>query len=105
MSMVSKDQKLLVIWPEYFDSNLTYRQGRRVSASAAVSNPRLEEIDKALTVLGMKHKLEPEACFPGDWHKKSGRALLSKSQPKTKIIKWVAKRIKMERQAASGQKQ
>lgn len=101
--MASKDQRLLVLWPEYFDSNLSYRQGRRISVSAAVSNPKLEEISKALTNLDIKHQLEPEACFPGQWHKKSGRVLMSKSQPKTKIIKWVAKRLKTTRQATSGQ--
>jgi len=100
--MASKEQRLLVLWPEYFDSNLTCGQGRRIPVSAAVSNPKLEEISKSLTLLDIKHQVEPDACYPGKWHSKGGRVLLSKSQPKTKIIKWVAKRIKMTRQAQSG---
>jgi len=99
--MVSKRQRLIVLWPEYFDSNLTVKQGRRVSAKMGISNPKLDEISKVLKQLSIKHTKEPEAAYPGTWWKKNGRILIpyKKNQKKTQIIKWVGRKLKLGRQS------
>jgi signal recognition particle subunit SEC65 len=99
--MVSKNERTLVIWPEYFDSNRSYKDGRRVPVAAAVSNPQLDEVSKVLTQLDIKHKVDAKAAYPATWSKKGGRILIPKTQAKSKIIKWVAKRLKQNRQQAS----
>jgi len=98
--MVSKRQRLIVLWPEYFDSNLSVKRGRRVTAKMGVSNPKLDEITKVLKQLNIKHSTEAHAAYPGTWWKRNGRILIpyKKNQQKTKIIKWVGRKLKLNRQ-------
>ena len=99
--MVSKRQRLIVLWPEYFDSNLTVKQGRRVTLKIGIANPRLDEVSKALKQLNIKHTVEENAAYPGTWWKRNGRVLIpyKKNQQKTKIIKWVGRKLKLNRQS------
>jgi len=98
--MPSKRQRLIVLWPEYFDSNKSVSQGRRVKAKMGVSNPKVEEISKALKTLKIKHTVDQNAAHPSTWWKKNGRVLIpyKKNQKKTQIIKWVGRKIKLSRQ-------
>ena len=99
--MVTKRQRMIVLWPEYFDSNRTVKEGRRVTAKMGVSNPKMEEISKVLKQLNIKHSLEKEASYPGTWWKQNGRVLLTykKNQKKTQVIKWVGRKLKLNRQS------
>lgn len=91
---------MIVLWPEYFDSNMSIKQGRRVPAKSAVSNPKLEEIQKALKSLGIKFQSEPKAAYPSTWYKPGGRVLiLKKGHNKQKLLKWVSRKLKASRQS------
>ncbi|KAL8917686.1 MAG: hypothetical protein Q9208_007812 [Pyrenodesmia sp. 3 TL-2023] len=55
------------IYPLYFDASRTHSQGRRVSASRAVSNPLARTIVDAVAALGLQTVFEPGKMHPKDW--------------------------------------
>jgi signal recognition particle subunit SRP19 len=79
-------EKSWVLWPEYFDSNLTRAQGRKVNKKLAVPDPNLEMLAKALKRLGMAFTLEEEKSYPGEWFLKKGRALVPITIPKSQLL-------------------
>jgi signal recognition particle subunit SRP19 len=92
--MVSKEEGTQILWPHYFDKSLSRSQGRRVSRAQAISSPQLEDIVKAVKGLKMKYRAEPDSAHPSRPWKVTGRVLVSSDIEKTKLIKWVAKRLK-----------
>ena len=92
--MVSKEEGFQVLWPRYFDKGLTRAQGRRVSRAQAVPSPRLEDIIKAVKGLKLKYRLESDASHPSSHWKQNGRVVVQSNLEKTKLVKWVAKRLK-----------
>lgn len=92
--MVSRGDKIYVIWPEYFDSTLSRAEGRRVSKKYSVPSPRLEDIQKAAKLSGLKPVVEEDKAFPGKWWKKSGRILVPKKLTKQKVILKIAMKLK-----------
>jgi signal recognition particle subunit SRP19 len=94
--MVTKKENKLVIWPEYFDSNLTRASGRRIPKKLAFPAPKIESILKAAKSLGYKPVLEREKRYPKRWWRKdAGRILVSpKGVSKTKMLTNIAKRMK-----------
>lgn len=79
-------EKSWVLWPEYFDANLTRAQGRKVSKKLAVPEPSLDMISKALQKLDIEFTLEEEKSYPGEWHLKKGRALVPITIPKSQLL-------------------
>jgi signal recognition particle subunit SRP19 len=79
-------EKSWVLWPEYFDSNLTRAQGRKVNKNLAVPEPSLEMLSKALKKLGIEHVLEEDKAYPGEWYLKKGRALVPITIPKGQLL-------------------
>ena len=92
--MVTKDEGFQVLWPMYFDKGLSRAEGRRVSKSSAVSSPRVEDIAKAVRGLKLKYRVEQEAAHPSCTWKPTGRVVVNSNIEKTKLIRWVAKRLK-----------
>ena len=94
--MVSKKENKLVIWPEYFNSNLSRAVGRRIPKNLAVPSPQLETILRAAKSLGLKPTLEKDKLYPKRWwHKEGGRILVSpKGLSKSKVLINIAKRMK-----------
>jgi signal recognition particle subunit SEC65 len=92
--MVTEDEGFQVLWPMYFDKGLTRGQGRRVGRAQAVNTPRVEDIAKAVRGLKLKYRVEQDAAHPACTWKPSGRVVVSSDIEKSKLIKWVAKRLK-----------
>lgn len=88
-------KKFYVIYPEYFDSNISRSQGRRVSLSIADPTPHLKKIVKACERLEIECQSEPEKAYPSFWWKKSGRVLIpidkKNKVPKEELIQSIAK--------------
>lgn len=76
-------REALVIWPSYFNKNLSRNQGRRVPLPLAVRNPSGEDVVEAVESLGMKAELE-EGSHPSTWWKKSGKVLVTAGKKRTK---------------------
>ena len=91
--MVSRDEGKLVIWPHYFDRNLSRERGRRVPMDLAIENPRAGNIAQAARTLGLKPELDEDARPPSQWHSSRGRVLLPKGAKKEEILKQIARRL------------
>ena len=85
---------MIMIWPQYIDKNLTLNEGRKVSKEIAVSEPTLNEIERALKRLGLSYNIQKEKSYPGKWYEKSGRILVEWDKTKLELLKEVSLKIK-----------
>jgi signal recognition particle subunit SRP19 len=83
----------MVIWPIYFDSTKTRKEGRRVPKTLAVSLPKILEIKDAVEKLGLEYELMQEASYSKTPWVKTGMLLVKKSGAKEEIIGKVAKQL------------
>ena len=91
--MPSRKEGLLVIYPEYFDSHLTKREGRRVPKEMARESPTLEQVVKAARSLGLEPAVEPKAAFSPRWWEPRGRVLVHKKMSKEKTLRQMARKL------------
>lgn len=87
-----------MIWPVYFDLNVSRRSGRKVAKELAVRNPTIDEIFTAAKKLGFNPIMENKS-YPARWWRKEGRILIDKKAKKSEIIKKVAEFVKQRRQS------
>jgi signal recognition particle subunit SRP19 len=64
-----------VIWPAYVDAGLSRSEGRRVSLDAAVEDPTVEEIARAVQQVGYDAVVDREATYPREYEPR-GRVLV-----------------------------
>ena len=83
----------VIIWPIYFDSAKTRKEGRRIPKNMAVQSPKIAEIKEATDKLGLKNEINLEAHFPKIPWAKSGMLLVEKTEAKEKIIQKIAKQL------------
>jgi len=84
----------IVIWPIYFNSKVTRKQGRRVPLELAVEDPKAEEIYQVAEKIGLNPILEEDKAYPKMWWKERGRILVDKTKSKTTILKEIAIQLK-----------
>ncbi len=85
---------MITIWPQYMDKNLTLSEGRKIAKEYAVSEPTINDVERALKRLGLSHSIQRESSYPGKWYEKSGRALVEWDKTKLELIKEVSLKIK-----------
>lgn len=85
---------MITIWPQYMDKKLTHSQGRKIAKEFAVSEPTINEIERALKRLNLSHSIQKERSYPGKWYENSGRALVEWEGTKLELIKEVSLKIK-----------
>ncbi len=90
--MMRKQEKA-IIWPTYFDSAKTRKQGRRVPKNLAVSTPKIEELQTAAARLGLKNEVVPQVGFPKSPWVKTGSIFIEKKSAKEQIIRNLAKQL------------
>jgi signal recognition particle subunit SRP19 len=88
-----RKQDKAIIWPAYFDSAKTRKEGRRVPKSSAVQSPKIAEITDAVAKLGLKHEVAAEADYPKTPWSKTGMILVEKQGSKEQTIKKIAKQL------------
>jgi signal recognition particle subunit SRP19 len=91
--MVSKNEDKYVIYPVYFDKNLSKSEGRKIAIKNAVDKPNIEAISKAAKSLGLHPVLEKNVCHPSHYWKKEGRLLIDKKDTKSKLLVQIANRL------------
>lgn len=91
--MVSRGDKTLVIWPSYFDKNLTRHEGRKVAQKHAVEKPELELLIKAARSLNLDPHIEKDAAHPSRPYIHEGRILVRKQKSKSELLRQIAQRI------------
>ena len=99
-----KKQDKFIIWPAYFDQSKTRKDGRRVSKSLAVYNPKIDEVKLASEKLGLKHEVVAEACYPKTPWVKTGMILVEKQGSKEQVIRRIASKLSKIRSEAPKKK-
>ena len=82
-----------IIWPIYFDTSKTRKEGRRVPKNIAVQTPKIDEIKQAADKLGLENEVNLNAHFPKNHWSKTGMLLVEKREAKEKIIQKLAKQL------------
>jgi len=90
-----------VIWPVYFDSTKTRKEGRRVPKSLAVPYPKILEIKDAAERLGLEHELVPDVTYSKTPWLKTGMLHVKKNERKSQIIIRIARQLLKIRSAAA----
>ena len=84
----------LRIWPAYFDIKNSRSEGRRISRSQAVRDPKIEDLEKAAIKLGLRPVLQAGASYSKFPWSKTGALLVDKKGKKTEIIKKLAAELR-----------
>ena len=88
-----RKQEKAIIWPAYFDSTKTRKEGRRVPKNLAVQYPKILEVQEAAAKLGLK----PEAALDKGYSKtpwqKTGMLLVQKQGSKEQVINRIARQL------------
>ena len=86
-------QKKMILWPVYFDSSRTRKEGRRVLKNVAVLTPNLDEIRRAAERLGLMSETEENVAHPAMPWRKTGRIWVQKKGTKMQILMKITKEI------------
>ena len=84
---------MIVLWPIYFDSAVTWSEGRRVPKAMAIRAPKTEDIVKAAISLGLKAELQLSVSHPRYPWIKTGYVLVEAKEPKAKVLKLIASKL------------
>ncbi|MCP4763951.1 MAG: hypothetical protein GY870_19420 [archaeon] len=83
-----------ILWPQYFDSNRSYRMGRRLSKESAIPLPKVDELAEAAIALKYTVEIDPIAKYPRSWWDPPGRLLIdTHGQKKKFVMEKLAKKI------------
>jgi len=85
-----------IIWPSFLDSELTRKQGRRLSKGLCVRSPRAEEVLRAARRLGLEAKMHAKA-YPRRWDREKTALEIVTDLPRTKLIRKLAEELRKER--------
>jgi signal recognition particle subunit SRP19 len=91
--LAKADDSMYIIWPEYFDSNLSKSRGRRVPKNLSVPSPDIEDIFKIAKKMGLSPVLEKEKSHPSRWIHNNGRIKVSKRHSKTQVLKMIGESL------------
>jgi signal recognition particle subunit SRP19 len=72
-----------VIWPAYIDAEKTRAEGRRVPIDAAVPDPTVDEIAKAVQQVGYDAVIERDKTYPREYEPR-GRVLVKGAEDSSK---------------------
>lgn len=96
--MAVKERNTWVIYPEYFDGNLSRGECRKVPRKLAVKSPSVDEIADILDSYDLPNRVEKYKHHPATWAQRNGRIIIQKqSGSKNSFLKKVAKALKRER--------
>jgi signal recognition particle subunit SRP19 len=87
----------IILWPIYFDTEYSWREGRRIPKKLAIRNVKAEELLKAAEDLNLDPILNPGLAYSKFHWKKIGNISVKKSSPKTQILNDIALRIRYNR--------
>ena len=91
---MATEKRHLVLYPLYFDADLSRDGGRRVPRRVAVHGPTVEEIAHAAESLGLKPKVEEDRAHPSAPWNRQGRVLVKAGYFKTSVVRKIAEKMK-----------
>ena len=89
-----------IIWPSYFDKNLSKKDGRKLPKNLALDHPKFDEIKKALDSIGISHEIEKNSRYPkeqGQEERNLGRFIVEKKFSKNEILRKISKEMRKNR--------
>lgn len=86
-------RNLRVIYPEYFDKNLSWRLGRRVPKKLAYDEPELKRVALAAQKAGYEVFLDSKKNYPRTWYEGRGRLMINKDGSKEVQLREIAKNL------------
>ena len=89
----SQRKDLRVVYPEYFDKNLSMRLGRRVPLKLAYDEPEVKRVALAAQKVGYEVFLDSEKHYSRTWYNKQGRVLIGKVGSKEEQLREIAKNL------------
>jgi signal recognition particle subunit SRP19 len=95
--MAKAKNDMYILWPEYFDSNLSRAKGRRLPRSICVPSPNAEELFSIARKIGLSPILENDKSYPSRWTDGKGRIKVPKQFNKTQTMLMVAEKLKLKR--------
>ena len=97
--MALKKRNTWVIYPEYFDKELSRGQGRRLPKKYTVYSPDIDEISNILKNFDIPNMKEDHKAYPRTWHQGNGRIIINKqNMSKQRFLKQLGKQINKVRQ-------
>jgi signal recognition particle subunit SRP19 len=88
-----RKQDKIIVWPTYFDSTKTRKDGRRVPKDLAVSSPKILEIKEVAEKLHLECETVMDVAHPKTPWLKTGMLLAKKNESKEQMIKKIAKQL------------
>ena len=94
-----KKDKNIILWPVYFDSAKTRKDGRRTPRRLSIKRPTIEDLSNTAKKLGFDVVIEKDKFYPRSWWEKSGRVIIidNNQKSKTDIIKEIAEGLKRQK--------
>ncbi len=93
-----KDYEHVVIWLDYFNKTIPKKMGRRVSREKSVFDPSLNELIAAAKAAGLEPtETNDQVRFPRRPYVRSGYIILTKAQPKSKMISSISEKLVSKR--------
>jgi len=90
--MTYDEDNAIYLWPEYFDSERTRKQGRRLPKVLCVKNPNLDIIAKGAMILDLDYKIIEDSAYPANWAEKKGCVRVEKGKiKKTALLPKIGK--------------
>ncbi len=91
-----KDHKHFIIWLDYFNSNLSREEGRRIPLNRSVKNPTIDELLQAVKQLGYQAEHE-KAKHPKRVSQSTYYVSVEKTVTKSKMIGEIARKLALVR--------
>lgn len=88
-----RKQEKIIIWPTYFDSSKSRRDGRRVVRSLAVASPGISELKEAADRLKFTCESLADVSYPKMPWLKTGMLLVEKKGSKNQTIDMIARQL------------
>jgi signal recognition particle subunit SRP19 len=85
-----------ILYPCYFNSAYTRRQGRRISRKYGAKAPVISDLERALKRAGVTFRIE-EHHHPAHWIRREGRIVTEWKEGKEALIRKVAQKLEVKR--------
>lgn len=89
-----RGKRKLRIWPAYFDIRYSRSKGRRIPRDKAIRDPKIDDIEKAASKLGLKPVLQAGKAYSKYPWKRTGVLLVDKKSSKTEVINMIAEELR-----------
>ena len=91
-----KRDGMLVVWPAYFEKDLSRAQGRRIPSNLAASNVTLKILQIAAESSGFEFESEPDKQYPRGVSVKNGYLIIAnpENHKKKRVLLMLAKGVR-----------